>query len=132
MVSMVGSTPVARLTDGLSTLTILPIIWSGWSRRKQPWRDRRADAVGDDLCDGECHSVQTDHPDQMGRAVSPSTPDGAIPPCSEIPPADRHPKLASDRHFQPAADRIQNHLFSGTGLMSMARTSPRAQIGGRR
>jgi hypothetical protein len=31
--------------------------------------------------------------------------------CSETPLADRRRKLASDRHFQPATDRIQNHLF---------------------
>jgi hypothetical protein len=32
---------------------------------------------------------------------------------SQIPLADRRRKLAPDRHFQPAADRIQNHLLSG-------------------
>jgi len=49
-----------------------------------------------------------------------------IRPRSEIPLAGSGWKVASDRHFQPSTDRIQNHRFS---LTDHARGKAAANIG---
>ena len=46
------------------------------------------------------------------------------PHLSQIPVADRRRDPASDRHFQPSTDRIQNHLFSGAGQPSPRTADP--------
>lgn len=49
--------------------------------------------------------------------------------CSQITLADQRRQLASDGHFQPAADRIQNHVPSGTACPLVGGDSGRVVVG---